>query len=141
MQSSFSNDGKFGGRLVNHNGEPILFTGMENLTKIEEQFDDAMINLGLGAILGKDDDREPVLCALNTAGTNSRFVNDSKREVAKWEDDCRRVITHYKSILTTEMKAYIRTKSEIKEETSRKKNCELLEVSLLTNLTSRPRRE
>jgi len=45
------------GKLLNDKGEPISFTGMENLVKIEEEFDDAMIRIGLGQILGRDDGR------------------------------------------------------------------------------------
>ena len=71
MQSNLNNEGKFGGKVFNYMGNPILFTGIENLTKIEEQFDNAMISMGFGPILGKDDGREPVLCALNESRNNT----------------------------------------------------------------------
>ena len=45
MQSNVNSEGKFGGKVLNYMGNPILFTGIENLTKIEEQFDDAMIGI------------------------------------------------------------------------------------------------
>jgi hypothetical protein len=80
-----------------------------------------MIKLGLGQILGADDDREPVLCKLNKDRSNSKFVNESKRELAAWEDNCRKVITHYKSILTSEMRDHIRSKSEPKDEITRER--------------------
>ena len=109
------------GKLLNDKGEPISFTGMENLVKIEEEFDDAMIRIGLGQILGRDDGREPILCALNESGSNTKVVNERKEKVAKWEDECRKVITHYKSILTNEMKDYARDRSNPKDETSRER--------------------
>ena len=80
-----------------------------------------MISIGLGQILGRDDGREPILCALNETGSNTKVVNESKEKVAKWEDECRKVITHYKSILTSEMKDYVRERSNPKEETSRER--------------------
>ena len=53
MQSNLNSEGKFGGKLLNYMENPILFTGIENLTKIEEQFDDAMISMGLVPFWGR----------------------------------------------------------------------------------------
>ena len=52
------------GQLLNANDVVIKYVEVENFSKVETDFDEAMIKLGLGQILG------------------AKFVNESKRELA-----------------------------------------------------------
>jgi hypothetical protein len=110
------------GRLVNEEGELIYYSGEENFPKVMREFCDAMVKRDLAKIMPTSSAREPLRIPLEEENQHSfEQVNRNRQTVEKWESDCQKAITFFKSIFSAEIRQFIRDISDPITENSKER--------------------
>jgi len=110
------------GRLVNEEGLLIYYSGEENFPKVMREYCDAMVKKDLAKIMPTSGAIEPLRIPFENEGQFSvEQVNRNRAVIEKWESDCQKAITFFKSIFSAEIRSFIRDISDPVTETSKER--------------------